>query len=115
VGNVAALVAALFRGDLALLGRAIDDRLVVPLRASLIPGFPAVQQAALGAGALGCSISGAGPSVFALAGANGSTRRIGDAMRAAFRAAGLECDLFVGPVNTAGAAVLDRAAGWGRA
>ena len=53
LGNVAALVAALASGDLALLGRSIQDRLVEPVRAPLIPGFHAVKDAALQAGALG--------------------------------------------------------------
>ena len=46
IGSVAALVAALYRGDLPLLGRSIDDRIIEPLRATLIPGFAAVKNAA---------------------------------------------------------------------
>ena len=53
--------------DLELVGRSIEDRLVEPLRTSLIPGYPAVRDAARRAGALGCSISGSGPSLFAFA------------------------------------------------
>ncbi|MBI3466498.1 MAG: homoserine kinase, partial [Planctomycetes bacterium] len=66
LGNMGALVAALHADDLQLLGRCIEDALVEPLRAPLIPGFTQVKAAALGGGALGCSIAGAGPSVFAL-------------------------------------------------
>ena len=50
IGSVAALVAALYRGDLPLLGRSIDDRIIEPLRATLIPGFAAVKSAALARG-----------------------------------------------------------------
>ncbi len=60
------MVAALASGDLALLGRAIDDRIAEPARAPLLPGFAAAKAAALAAGALGCSISGSGPTAFAL-------------------------------------------------
>jgi homoserine kinase len=103
LGNVAALVAALASGDLALLGRSIQDRLVEPVRAPLIPGFHAVKEAALGAGALGCSIAGSGPSMFAFASDVDTAIAIGGAMQAAFRAAGLDSDLFTGPVSTRGA------------
>ena len=107
IGSVAALVAALYRGDLPLLGRSIDDRIIEPLRATLIPGFAAVKNAAFGAGALGCSIAGSGPSVFAFADADTAAQRVGAAMQAAFKsAAGLDSDLFWGKVSTEGARVI---------
>ena len=66
-GNLGALVAALYQGDAALLGRSVQDALVEPVRAEMIPGFAAVKAAAGDAGALACSISGSGPSMFAFA------------------------------------------------
>ena len=107
IGSVAALVAALYRSDLPLLGRSIDDRLIEPLRATLIPGFAAVKDAALNAGALGCSIAGSGPSVFAFADGDAAAQQIGARMQAAFKsAAGLDSDLFWGKVSTEGARVI---------
>jgi len=107
LGNVAALVTALHRGDLALLGRSIHDALVEPIRAPLVPGFETVKRAALDAGACGCSLSGSGPSVFAFADSDGAAQCIGAAMQRAFRVqAHLESDLYAGPVNTRGAMVL---------
>ena len=104
LGSIASLVASLYRNDLNLLGRSIEDRVIEPLRASLIPGFAAVKAAALAEGALGCSIAGSGPSVFAFADAPQQAQAIGAAMQRAFQsAAGLESDLFNGPVNTKGA------------
>jgi homoserine kinase len=103
LGNIASLVAALASGDLALLGRSIEDRLVEPLRAQLIPGFDHVKRAALAAGGLGCSIAGSGPSVFAFADSATAAQRIGTAMQSAFRSAGLESDLFAGQVSSEGA------------
>ena len=67
LGQLGALVTALHRGDLELLGRSISDDLVEPIRAPLVPGFADVKLTALEAGALGCSLSGSGPSVFAFA------------------------------------------------
>jgi homoserine kinase len=101
-GNLAALVAALYNGDLQLLGRSLQDVVAEPTRSLLIPGFAAVKAAALAAGALGCSISGSGPSVFALCATAESSARAGAAMVAAFREAGLEGDLYVSSVNTKG-------------
>ena len=106
LGNIAALVHALHTGDLELFGRSISDALVEPIRAPLVPGFPAVRQAALDAGALGCSISGSGPSVFAFAGSPSAADAVADAMQAAFAAAGAASDPYVGPVNRRGAGPL---------
>src|SRR5712691_4454397 len=60
--NLGALVDALHRADFALLARALEDTIAEPRRAALIPGLAAIKQAATGAGALGCSLSGSGPS-----------------------------------------------------
>jgi homoserine kinase len=86
-GNLGALVAALFTSDRALLSRSMVDVVAEPRRAGLVPGFYAVQQAAIEAGALGCSLSGSGPSIFALAASLEEARQVGAAMAAAFAAA----------------------------
>ena len=91
--QVAAMVAAAFRGDLVLLGRAIDDRIAEPARAPLLPGFLEAKRAALEAGALGCSISGSGPTTFALTDGAEAAGRIAAAMRAGYRSRSLECDV----------------------
>jgi homoserine kinase len=67
MANTTALAHAFATGDGALLGRALDDRYAEPRRASLIPQFREMKQAALDAGAFGCSISGSGPTLFAIA------------------------------------------------
>jgi homoserine kinase len=104
LGNLGALVAGLYRGDLELIGRAIEDRLVEPLRMPLIPGYAAVKAAALRAGALGCSISGSGPSVFAFTDGDVAAARVATAMCDAFReAAGLDSESYAGPIDVIGA------------
>jgi homoserine kinase len=80
--------------------------LVEPRRASMIPGFAAVQAAALERGALGASISGGGPSVFAWFDGRTNAQTAGVAMRQAFENAGLQADLYVSPVNAAGAELI---------
>jgi homoserine kinase len=101
-GNLAGLVASLFAGDLGLLSRCLKDVVAEPVRSLLIPGFPSVKQAALDAGALGCSISGSGPSVFALCSSAPIARKVARAMAEAFGRAGLESDTFVSAINTVG-------------
>ncbi|HNY92855.1 MAG TPA: hypothetical protein PKM23_15130, partial [bacterium] len=61
----------------------------------------------LAAGALGCSISGSGPSLFALCADLAAAARAGEAMKSAFEQAGLAADLFLSRVNPDGPAVLD--------
>jgi homoserine kinase len=104
LGNLGAFVAAVHSGDLELLARSVHDELVEPARAHLIPGFHQVKSAALEAGALGCSIAGSGPSVFAFSEDEGRAGRLAGVMRDAFRSAGkLNSDIFVSQGNAAGA------------
>lgn len=87
-----------FTNDLSLIRRGLRDILVEPRRAPLIPGFAAVKQAALDHGALGASISGAGPSVFGWFDDHGRAAQAGRAMADAFAKAGLPADIFISPV-----------------
>jgi homoserine kinase len=106
-GNVGALVAGLFLNDLALIARALEDRVAEPKRAWLVPGFHAVKQAAIGAGALGCSLSGSGPSIFALCATLERAELIGEAMHQAFAAAtGVAADRWVSAVGRQGARIV---------
>ncbi len=84
MANTSALMWAFAQGDAELARRALVDGYAEPRRASLIPHFDAVKRAALSAGALGCSISGAGPTVFALASERAVAERCGRAMNEAF-------------------------------
>lgn len=86
--NLATFVHALHAGDTGLLRASTKDLLAEPHRAGLVQGFRAVQAAALGAGALGCSLSGSGPAVFALV-EEGHVQAVGDVMVQAWREAGV--------------------------
>ncbi len=96
--NLAVLIAGCFAGDFELIRRGLADVLIEPRRSALIPGFAAVKQAALDAGALGASISGAGPSVFAWCADDAIAKVCARAMRDAFAGAGLDSDAWVSPV-----------------
>jgi homoserine kinase len=105
--QVAAMVAALAAGDYELLGRAIDDRIAEPARAGLLPGFAEAKAAALQAGALGSSISGSGPTAFALTRGRAAAERVAAAMVASHTAGGRRADAVVGPVDRRGARLVD--------
>ena len=99
--KLAAFVAGCATGDLALVRAGFEDLLVEPQRAHLLPAFPAVKAAALGAGALGCSFSGSGPSVFAWALEPGADA-VEAAMAGAFEEAGVAARAYRAPVDSAG-------------
>ena len=105
-GNLAGLVEALHSQDRGLLSRCLRDPLVEVHRAPLVPGFRAAQAAALGLSALGCSLSGSGPSVFAVAEDEGRAGAIADAIRDAFLEAGLESRGWVCALDPEGARTL---------
>ncbi|MBW2254998.1 MAG: homoserine kinase [Deltaproteobacteria bacterium] len=100
--NIAGLVAACFSGDVSLLGRCIADDVVTPARTALIPGCDEVIRAALDHGALGSSISGSGPAVFALCRSRRSAREVAEAMKRAFEEAGLQSKAIVSPADCPG-------------
>ncbi len=102
-GNLAGLMVGLFNSDFDLIGRSLKDVIIEPQRAQLIPHFYDVQTAALEAGALGCSISGAGPSIFALSANSLIAENVGLAMEKTFTKARIKNELFVGPINMEGA------------
>jgi homoserine kinase len=103
--NLAGFLAGCFTNDLALIRESLLDVVIEPQRQKLIPGFADVKQAALDAGALGCSISGAGPTVFAWA-VEAQAERIRAGMVDAFRRHGLESDSWVSTIDATGARVV---------
>ena len=105
--QLAGLVAACFNDDVGLLRACLEDVLIEPQRAALIPGFARVKAAALGAGALGASISGSGPSLFALADSEETAGRVRRAMVGAFESGGVGAvDSWVSPASCGGARVI---------
>ncbi|MGE4069672.1 MAG: homoserine kinase [Lysobacterales bacterium] len=106
--GLALVLAGCYTSSFELIRRGLRDVLIEPRRSSLIPGFAAVKQAALDAGALGASISGAGPSVFAWFEQREAAAAAGEAMAAAFAEAGLASDIIISAVANSGASVISR-------
>ncbi len=105
-GRLALLLAGCERGDVALVRSALRDTLIEPRRAPLVPGFAAVKTAALESGALGASLSGAGPGVFAWYESAAEAARGAAAMQAAFGGAGMSSDQRVSSINGPAAMVV---------
>ncbi|NNG15423.1 MAG: homoserine kinase [Gemmatimonadales bacterium] len=106
--HVAALVAGSASNDLDLMGRALVDIIAEPARAPLLPGFVEAKAAALLAGALGCSISGSGPTAFAFAATEALALGVARAMGDAYGALGINSHTRVTQPDLAGARLIDR-------
>jgi len=105
--NLSLTLAGCWQGDAALVREGLNDVLVEPRRAPLIPGFARVKQAAMDHHAMGASISGAGPSVFGWFERREDAQAAAAAMAAAFAEAGLDSDTLVSPIAGPAAALID--------
>ena len=94
LAHAAGLVRALLLGDVEGIGANLDDRLAVPYRAGLVPGFERARAAAIGAGAWGATLSGSGPGVFALA-SPARAEAVRRALFEAFARTGMASECFV--------------------
>jgi homoserine kinase len=105
--NLAGFISGCYSGDLDMIRDAFEDVVIEPQRAALIPGFKAVRGAAMQGGALGCSISGAGPTVFAWCEEHRAPA-VRDGMVAAFAAHNLASDHWITSIEPRGARLTDR-------
>jgi homoserine kinase len=101
-GYLAGFVAACLQNDVSLLAECLRDETIEPQRAESVPCFPAVKEAAMKSGALGCSLSGSGPSIFALC-PESEAANLAIAMEQACRKMGYECQSWISALNAPGA------------
>ncbi|MCS6973621.1 MAG: homoserine kinase [Cyclobacteriaceae bacterium] len=106
--NTAALIAGFFRQDYQLIARSLKDVVAEPVRSVFIPGFGSVREAALQAGALGCSISGSGPAIFALCKGSRCAENVAIEMQHAFLKAGLNSTPYISALPAPGASIITR-------
>jgi len=106
-GRVGGLISGLYTSDFPLISASLVDQIIEPARAVLIPGFYRVKQAAMENGALGCSISGSGPSVFALTGPGSDPELIAAAMKKAFSEIEIPSTAYISSINPEGPRVLN--------
>ncbi len=105
-GNLGALVAGLLQGDVGLVGRSLTDHVIEHQRAILIPHFSEIKTAALESGALGCSISGSGPAIFALSASESHADEIASAMARIFHQNHIPCRHWSSPINQHGISII---------
>ncbi|MVZ61258.1 homoserine kinase [Sphingobacterium humi] len=106
-GNIAGLVAGLYRNDYELISRSMQDVLIEPTRAILIPEFYTMKDIALSCGVLAFGISGSGPSVVAISKGKKAAQEAVDKIQAHLTAHGIESLQFVSSVNVAGPKVIN--------
>lgn len=107
VGNLGGLLCGLIQEDYELISRSIHDVIAEPRRQKLIPEFYRAKREAMAAGALGFSISGAGPSVFALCEGEETARRVGAEVSEVFSKLPLENQVYVSQINPRGVHVIE--------
>jgi homoserine kinase len=105
-GNIAGLVAGLMKPDFGLISRSLKDVIAEPVRSLLIPGFQRIKQAAVDEGALGCGISGSGPTIFALSTEKEIACRIGKVIQMQFATFKVNSEIYVSRINERGARVI---------
>jgi homoserine kinase len=105
-GNVAGLITGLITGNFRLISNSMHDVIAEPIRSFLIPEFDEVKKSAIEAGALGCSISGSGPSIFALCKDEETARRAGMEMEKVYTQADIGSNIFISQVNMQGVKIL---------
>lgn len=106
-GNIAGLMIGLTKPDYALIGRSLKDVIAEPIRSAFIPGFNNLRNVAIASGALGCGISGSGPTIFALSENEAHAVVAGNAMQQEFLKHKLQSNVYVSKVNQEGARILN--------
>ena len=106
-GNIAGLIAGLMNSDYELIRRSLQDVIIEPVRAILIPGFQEIKQATIAAGALGCSISGSGPALFALSSSKETAEAVGRAMTSEMATLNIGSEVYISKINKIGPRILD--------
>lgn len=105
-GNIAGLITGLMKPDYGLISRSLKDVIAEPVRSLLIPGFEEIKKKAVEAGALGCGISGSGPTIFALSTERELATHAGRTIQQEFAKFQLESEVYVSKINTTGARVI---------
>lgn len=104
--DLGSLVAALAKSDYRLIARSMEDRIIEPVRKTLIPKFDEVRSASLSAGALGGGISGSGPSIFMLSESKSAADAVATAMKGVYLTTGLDFNIYVTTIAAEGVRVI---------
>ena len=106
-GNISALTYGFASMDIDLIKRSMDDYIIEPVRSKLIPCYSAIKKAALSKGAIGCSISGSGPSIFALCSDELTSKIVVKSMEEELKKEEIYYHSYISEINNQGITVLD--------
>ncbi len=106
-GNIGGLMIGLMMGDYSLIGRSLKDVIAEPVRSAFIPGFEIIKQKMIRVGALGCGISGSGPTLFALSSNHQQATEAGEAAQLQFLNYQLKSEVYVSKINLEGARIVN--------
>ena len=106
-GNLGGFISGLFLEDYDLISRSLDDVIIEPMRSILIPEFDKIKKNVLAQGALGCGISGSGPSIFAMCRGEAVALKVSDTIKEIFDKTGLDYDIHISKINTSGIKIID--------
>jgi len=104
--NVGSLVSGLYTSDYDLIADSLNDYIIEPYRSKLIPHYDDVKKAMMNAGALGCGISGSGPSIFSLSKGLDTANKVAKEINKIYSETGIEFDIYVSKINTEGIKIL---------
>ena len=105
-GYMGAFITACAASDLSMISKSLKDVVIEPQRTAAVSCFDAVKEAAERSGALGFSLSGSGPSLFALC-ETSKAGNLATAMEQACRGQGIQCESWVSPMDAPGAHLVD--------
>jgi homoserine kinase len=105
-GNTAGLMVGLMSSDYDLISRSLHDVIAEPIRSVFIPGFDEIRSEVKRQGALGCGISGSGPTLFALSRDKQTAEKVGKLMESHFLNSGLKSESYVSGINLQGAKII---------
>ncbi len=106
-GNIAGLMIGLMKPDYELVSRSLKDVIAEPIRSVFIPGFDQIRKSVVQAGALGCGISGSGPTIFCLSTDKTIAQNVGEVIQLQFLKNHLKSDVYVSKINDEGARIVD--------
>ncbi len=106
-GNVAGMITGLMSSDYSLIGRSMEDFVAEPVRSMMIPGFDRIREAALAQGALGASISGSGPSIFAFCRTLEEAKKLCGTFSGIYEEMDIEHTLYQSKINHQGTYIID--------
>lgn len=105
-GNLGGFISGLYTEDYGLMSRCLQDVVAEPYRKNLIPEFDVIKKVALENGALGCGISGSGPSIFAMSKGKETAENVANQMKQIYTKTGIGFDVYVSKVCDAGVKVI---------